>query len=1428
MKQIERWAIASVATTWLASFGMLPAHADGIVPASDGTGTQVTPTGGDYTITGGSASADQQNLFHSFTEFNLLNGESATFITDPTVLNILGRINGNNPAWIDGLLQVSGSNANLFLINPSGILFGPNAVLNLQGNFVATTADQLNFADGILTTVGAPDYAALVGNPQSFSFSLNNPGSVVNAGNLSVMPGKSVVLLGGQVLQLGTLTAPEGAVIISAVEGGNLVRITQDGSLLNLEFEILETTTPDTLLPFTPIALPALLMGSGIVAVDTVTVNSDGTVQLANGSPIATVAGSATVTGTVDVSGTVGGQVAVLGEAIALTDAQIDASGAEGGGLINIGSDDRERGRLPFAATAQIDRASTLNVDAQITGDGGRVTVWAADTLFQGLITARGGAAGGTGGVVETSGRQAINFLGGRVDASAFQGQSGLWLIDPSDIDIDATAATTIEETLAAGTSIELSTVGGDDGSGDIILLTSVEAAAINDATLTLTASRYIFPAEGNETINIAGGNLVFNLNQEGLAASFNPTLTDALAAIGEVSGTTTVNLGAGVYQEGNAVLLDQALTISGAGSGSTVLDGQNEHRVLLVESAGAALDNLAIANGNAEFGGGIWNTGTLSLSNTQVSNNTAEQFGGGILNNGSLTVLDSTLIGNTAEGDSGGGIANSSGSLSMSNSEVSGNVAQNNGGGIDNFQGTLTLADSIIDGNTAVNEGGGIYNFSGTVTIAGSAIQDNTATAGGGIGNQAILALNDSVISGNEASLGGGIHNIGNLAVSNSTIDGNIADDLGGGLAISGGSSQIIRSTIANNTAVNGGGIDHAFGTLNIDTSTIADNTAASTGGGLANQSTTAINNSTLVGNGAVTGGGIANLEFGELTLISNLISGNIASTGPNVFNSGEVVSSGSNLFGSSGSAGIAGAADLSRDFVALVPLNQIVETILKDNGGPTPTLALVSGSPAINRGQGTTADQRGVLPVGDRDIGAYESDETVSNDGQPPTDLTGCTQTAVAACFIYSERTDTVSALLDQGAEDAGQEAEFVAAFEDYLGVEAAAFLDIDALSRAEALTGVAPALVYARFVSSSAAPTLAAQPPTLASPEAVLELVLVTADAPIRRIQTTATRTEVLSAVRQLNLELTDRTRRRLDFYLQPAQALYRWLVAPLEEMLAQENIGHISFILDEGLRSLPLAALHDGQNFIIENYSVGLMPSLSLTDTRIGNIRNASVLAMGASQFDDQPPLPAVPVELATINRLWTGEEYLNEMFTPSTVVQERSKTAYPILHLATHGQFSEGALDNSYIQFWDRRLGLDQLPQLQLSQPTVELLVLSACRTVLGSAEAELGFAGLAIKSGAKTAIAALWQVSDLETAGLMAELYTQLGQVSYKAEALRQAQLAMLQGEVTVTDNVLYWNGGSLPLPAELVGLRFGNTRHPYYWSAFTLVGSPW
>jgi CHAT domain-containing protein len=380
----------------------------------------------------------------------------------------------------------------------------------------------------------------------------------------------------------------------------------------------------------------------------------------------------------------------------------------------------------------------------------------------------------------------------------------------------------------------------------------------------------------------------------------------------------------------------------------------------------------------------------------------------------------------------------------------------------------------------------------------------------------------------------------------------------------------------------------------------------------------------------------------------------------------------------------------------------------------------------------------------------------------------------------------------------------------------------------------TGKTPAIVYA-----------------LAQPEQ-LELILVTPKGtPIQRTLPEANRAALLQEVTTLRSQTTDS--RNKTGYLASSQKLYQWLIAPLEAELKAQKIETLAFSLDAGLRSLPIAVLHDGQEFLVEKYSIGLIPSINLVDTRYQNIRNFQVLGMGASLFTNQNPLPAVPVELFTIvgdrdwgtkNRgllptaqssptteaLWSGKSFLNEQFTLANLKSQRTIEPFGIIHLATHGEFKAGAARNSYIQLSDTQLRLDQLRQLGWSNPPVELLVLSACRTALGDEQAELGFGGLAVAAGVKSALASLWYVSDQGTLALMSEFYGQLKTAPIKAEALRQAQIAMIKGQVRIQDGQLLRTGqqGSLPLPPGLAQFGDKNFSHPYYWAAFTMIGSPW
>jgi CHAT domain-containing protein len=129
----------------------------------------------------------------------------------------------------------------------------------------------------------------------------------------------------------------------------------------------------------------------------------------------------------------------------------------------------------------------------------------------------------------------------------------------------------------------------------------------------------------------------------------------------------------------------------------------------------------------------------------------------------------------------------------------------------------------------------------------------------------------------------------------------------------------------------------------------------------------------------------------------------------------------------------------------------------------------------------------------------------------------------------------------------------------------------------------------------------------------------------------------------------------------------------------------------------------------------------------------------------------------------------------------------------------------------------------------LREPNVvELLTLSACRTAVGDVNAELGFAGLAVQAGVKSALASLWYVSDEGTLALMREFYRNLRQVPIKAEALRQAQVAMLQGKVGIKGGELRGLRGGIGLPPAIAQRGDRVLNHPYYWAGFTMIGSPW
>ncbi|MGD1852267.1 MAG: CHAT domain-containing protein [Cyanophyceae cyanobacterium] len=332
-----------------------------------------------------------------------------------------------------------------------------------------------------------------------------------------------------------------------------------------------------------------------------------------------------------------------------------------------------------------------------------------------------------------------------------------------------------------------------------------------------------------------------------------------------------------------------------------------------------------------------------------------------------------------------------------------------------------------------------------------------------------------------------------------------------------------------------------------------------------------------------------------------------------------------------------------------------------------------------------------------------------------------------------------------------------------------------------------------------------------------------------------------------VGQFRRELTNPFSLDSHTYRPIAQRLRQYLITPVEEALKEEGIDSLLIVPGPLLRSVSFGALMAGDRFLIQDYDLTLVPSFRNIESYVELERRGEVLAMGASSFvnQQQQSLPFARAEALAIPQIFGlgGNAFTNEAFTEANFIAQRQKTPYQVVHLATHANFRDGGMENSYIQFWDDQLSLAELGRLNLGSPPLDLLILSACRTAVGSAEAELGFAGLTIKSGVRTAIASQWEVNDEATMILMVYLYHFLNdpKVTTKAEALQRAQLFLLENRVEIsnTRQLILPNGQAIALsngdvdPTSVDNKVSSNgdrysLDHPFYWAAFTAIGSPW
>ena len=313
--------------------------------------------------------------------------------------------------------------------------------------------------------------------------------------------------------------------------------------------------------------------------------------------------------------------------------------------------------------------------------------------------------------------------------------------------------------------------------------------------------------------------------------------------------------------------------------------------------------------------------------------------------------------------------------------------------------------------------------------------------------------------------------------------------------------------------------------------------------------------------------------------------------------------------------------------------------------------------------------------------------------------------------------------------------------------------------------------------------------------------LEVILSLPDRPLKHYTTKITQEELETIVEQFRYNLVIRSRR--DFY-RPARKLYDLVIRPVLKDLSQSQIETIVFVPDGIFRNLPFSALYDGRHYLIEDYSIALTPGLQLLNPQPLRSEKLKTVAAGLTKgIRGFSPLKYVNSELTEIKDTVDSVVLLDRDFTSDALYQEIESTDYPVVHIATHGQFSS-SIEDTFLLAWDEQIDINELNRILQTRTgrenAIELLVLSACETATGDSRAALGMAGMAVRAGARSTLATLWSVNDRATAELMSDFYHQLSDKHLpKAEAIRQAQLSLLKNP---------WH------------------RHPFYWAAYVLLGN--
>ena len=1488
--------------------GSQSVFADVVRDGSIGPGVGTQPTGPAFVIDESMGQLNGANLFHSFSQFDLSSGQSASFTAVSSVDNVISRITGGTPSSIDGAVSSAIPGANLFLINPSGLVFGPNATVNVDGSFYVSTADHLRFDDATQFAAGDNGPALLTSAaPAAFGFLGNTSGSItLNRSKITVASGETIGLVANGItisddgnfpsFSNATLLAPEGVISIQSVASAGEISV--DPALLNT----LQIPAQNADLHI----VNSLLDNSG---------NTPGGIWL-RGATLQLDA--STVLSNMIGSGNAG-------------DIHIDADRFIGNGVGGV-----------ISSTAADGNGASIFVDANsVQLNPG----FALNASTEALAT-------GTAGDINVTAREQILLDGGNTlvalsTESRGAGQAGNILLDAPVVMIDN--AIVEANTLFSGDAgdIQIDAQQLDIVNGGRVWAANQGSGSGGAITLNASESIHIAGPVEPEIADIVSSE-TFGAGSAGTISMTTPVLSVDEAEI-KVSSKGAGD--AGVLN----VQADRIELINGGQLSATTQFGGQGGNIQIVAStsllisgddgtgngSGVFTDSRVTSTGDA--GDISISTPTLILQdNGEILSDTLGSGAGGdiTINAHNMTLNDDAEIASDVEGSGNGGhILINSAVLAMNDeAEIS---ADTNPGSTGASGDVLINASEAVRMRmrTEVGEEAGIFTNS-----------EGDGDAGDIAINTPLLSMDGAVLNALTAGdgLGGTIDlQVGRLALNNRAAISALSEGNGdaGNIRIRGADRVVVAgvSAITTESAVsNGGNITIAASDyVLLRDSQVTANVNDGVGGNITvSADTVALDQSPMVAQaGDGQGGAIvinANKYFNDNSLVSASagpagISGTVQINAPDIDLSGSMTRLKTEFVDAASL--IASICAVDRDqrrghfrvsqrrglpsSLAGIPLPLLNQPELQlevddeQEYSDTRVIALSKAArhamdlgdtqQAIDKLQQAQTRVDSLQPGAARwyssihlarsqaMLSAMEEKYKVSNLLHANRLLQQVARQALdrkdrrAAAFalgnqalLYQQQQRLAEALyLLRRAQHQARDGNVGEALYLWLWKEGEVLwmqgrsrdaigayqraVDVlnetrqDALvnrrdDQAFFLTQIAPVyrdladvllqsvdrvepqhravlLQQARATMNAfraaelrnyfVDPCIADQDRDSValdqvSPDAAIIYPMIMPDrleillsfgGELHRFKVAVDSRQLISQLRRFRIALQQPNSKRHRGY---GKALYQLLVAPYESLLQQRDIKTLVYVMDGPLRTIPMAALNNGDDYLIDHYALATSVGLDLVQPRPLDPRQVQMLMAGISEpLDGFPALPYVPEEFDSLQQMFGGDVLLNQRFRLEPFRRALGEEQPNLVHLASHAKFS-GKADSSFLLAYDGRITLnrmaDYIGQRSDRNTPLELLVLSACETAAGDDRAALGLAGVGVKAGARSALGSLWSIPDTATYQLMTRFYEQLRQTGVsRAQALQRAQQALRDDP------------------------QFA---HPFNWSAFLMINN--